>query len=187
MIYLRGQILFRGSDITRMPSHRISRMQMGLVPQGRPIFASLTVSENLAIAARDGSARSRNFDKIFAAFPRLKERARNMGNELSGGEQQMVAIARALISNLLLLLMDEPTERLAPALVQDLVNLILRLKSGGLSILLIEQNIAFAAKLADYVHVMSKGRIVHSSDPQALWRALEMMERLLGIPRRATG
>jgi branched-chain amino acid transport system ATP-binding protein len=177
----RGQILFNDKDITRVPSYKIVRLQMGLVPQGRRIFPTLTVKENLAIASRSSSAQAWDFEKIFALFPRLKERAHHLGNELSGGEQQMLAIARALISNPIFLLMDEPTEGLAPVLVREVGDVILRLKEGGLSIFLVEQNLSFAKKFADYTHVMSKGKIVYSSTPAELWENQEVKEHYLGV------
>jgi branched-chain amino acid transport system ATP-binding protein len=177
----RGQILFNDKDITRVPSYKIVRLQMGLVPQGRRIFPTLTVKENLAIASRSYSAQAWNFEKVFALFPRLKERAHHRGNELSGGEQQMLAIARALISNPIFLLMDEPTEGLAPVLVREVGDAILRLKEEGLSIFLVEQNLSFAKKFADYTHVMSKGKIVYSSTPAELWENQEVKEHYLGV------
>jgi len=177
----RGQILFNGADITHMAAYKIIRMQIGLVPQGRRIFPSLTVKENLAIAARASGVQAWDFEKIFSLFPRLKERNHHRGNELSGGEQQMLAIARALISNPVFLLMDEPTEGLAPVLVREVGDVILRLKKGGLSIFLVEQNLSFAKKCADYTHVMSKGKIVYSSTPAELWENRETKERYLGV------
>ena len=177
----RGQILFNDRDITHMAAYKIVRMQIGLVPQGRRIFPSLTVTENLAIASRGTGVRSWNLEKIFTLFPRLKERVNNRGNQLSGGEQQMLAIARALISNPVFLLMDEPTEGLAPVLVREVGDVILRLKKEGLSIFLVEQNLSFARKFADYTHVMSKGKIVYSSTPVGLWENREIKERYLGV------
>jgi len=177
----RGQILFKDIDITHMSSHKITRLQMGLVPQGRRIFPSLSVQENLAICAREADAQQWDFDRIFGLFPRLKERAHHRGNQLSGGEQQMLAIARALISNPVFLLMDEPTEGLAPVLVREVGDVILRLKEGGLSIFLVEQNLSFAKKFADYTHVMSKGKIVHSSTPAELWENKKVKEQYLGV------
>lgn len=177
----RGQILFNDRDITHMAAYKIVRMQIGLVPQGRRIFPSLTVTENLAIASRGTGVRSWNLEKIFTLFPRLKERVNNRGNQLSGGEQQMLAIARALISNPVFLLMDEPTEGLAPVLIREVGDVILRLKKEGLSIFLVEQNLSFARKFADYTHVMSKGKIVYSSTPAELWENREIKERYLGV------
>ena len=197
-----GRIMFSDVETTRLPPHRISALRIGLVPQGRRIFSSLTVDENLAIAARPpaagspgrpgsfgpgespfGPGNSWNLDKAFAVFPRLAERRRNRGNQLSGGEQQMLAIARALVANPLLLVMDEPTEGLSPQLVADVAVLIRRLKTEGTAVLLAEQNAAFAVTVADVVHVMSKGTIVHSSDPAALWANEEVKAQYLGVPK----
>jgi branched-chain amino acid transport system ATP-binding protein len=178
-----GHVVFNEIEITGVPPHRIWRMRIGLVPQGRRIFSSLTVHENLAIAVHPASdARAWDLEKVLGVFPRLAERRRHRGNELSGGEQQMLAIARALVANPVLLVMDEPTEGLAPALVSEVASLIRRLKDEGRSVLLVEQNAAFAVKVADHVHVMSKGRIVHSSEPAALWANEEIKTQLLGVP-----
>jgi branched-chain amino acid transport system ATP-binding protein len=177
----QGQILFNGRDITRMPAYKIIRLRIGLVPQGRRIFPSLTVKENLAIASRGLDSQAWDFEKVFALFPHLKGRAHHRGNELSGGEQQMLAIARALISNPIFLLMDEPTEGLAPVLVREVGDAIRRLKEEGLSIFLVEQNLSFAIKFADDVHVMSKGKIVHSSTPAELWENQKVKEHYLGV------
>ena len=177
----RGKILFNDQEITHMPPFKIIHLQIGLVPQGRRIFPSLTVRENLAIAARVAGAQSWDFEKIYGLFSRLEERRNQMANTLSGGEQQMLAIARALISNPVFLLMDEPTEGLAPVLVREVGDVILRLKEAGLSIFLVEQNLSFAKKFADYTHVMSKGKIVYSSTPAELWENREIKERYLGV------
>ena len=177
----RGQILFNDRDITHLAAYKIIHLRMGLVPQGRRIFPSLTVKENLAIATRGSDVQGWDFAKIYSLFPRLEERQNQRANTLSGGEQQMLAIARALISNPLFLLMDEPTEGLAPVLVREVGDVILRLKGGGLSIFLVEQNLSFAKKFADYTHVMSKGKIVHSSTPAELWENREVKERYLGV------
>jgi branched-chain amino acid transport system ATP-binding protein len=177
----RGQILFKGVDIAHMPSHKIWKMQMGLVPQGRRIFPSLTVKENLAITYRKLEGSQWDLEKIFGLFPRLKERQSHKGNALSGGEQQMLAIARGLISNPVFLLMDEPTEGLSPILVREVGDIIVRLKHGGLSIFLVEQNLSFAMKFADYTYVMQKGQIVYSSTPDQLGKDREIRERYLGV------
>jgi branched-chain amino acid transport system ATP-binding protein len=176
-----GQILFKGSDITRLPPHRIVRMSLALVPQGRRIFPSLSVLENLKLGARGKGTGLWNEEKIYALFPVLKARSHHRGNQLSGGEQQMLAIARALMTNPELLLMDEPSEGLAPLLVQAIGGSILQLKEGGLSILLVEQNLPFAIGVCDYIHVLSKGRIVHSSTPADLWENEEVKAQHLGI------
>ena len=177
----RGQVLFNDRDITHLPSHRIVKLRVGLVPQGRRVFPSLSVRENLEVAARGTRGRGWDIDKIYDLFLRLKERRNQRANTLSGGEQQMLAITRALISNPLVLLMDEPTEGLAPVIVREVGDAIRRLKDEGLSIFLVEQNLSFAKKFADYTHVMSKGKIVYSSTPTELWENREIKERYLGV------
>jgi branched-chain amino acid transport system ATP-binding protein len=176
-----GRIVFNGADITRLPPHRIHALGVSLVPQGRRIFPSLTVREHLAIAAHG------DLDRVFSIFPRLAERASNRGNQLSGGEQQMLAIARALVARPLLLVLDEPTEGLAPVLVAEVAGVIRRLREEGASILLVEQNAAFTVRVADRAHVMSRGRIVHSTDPAALWNNEEVKAQLLGVPPAGAG
>jgi branched-chain amino acid transport system ATP-binding protein len=171
-----GSIVFNGEDITGLPPHRIYERGICLVPQGRRIFSSLTVQENLAIAAKG------DLDTVFSVFPRLAERRANRGNELSGGEQQMLAIARALVARPALLIMDEPTEGLAPMLIAEVGRIIGRLRAEGTSILLAEQNAAFAVKLSDVAHVMSKGKVVYSNDPETLWRDEDVKTQLLGVP-----
>ncbi len=178
-----GRVVFDGLEITQMPAHKISGLGIGLVPQGRRIFPSLTVHEHLAIAKRGAGTPRRAVPDVFATFPRLAERRDHRGNELSGGEQQMLAIARALIANPVLLVMDEPTEGLAPALVAEVATLIRRLKDSGTAVLLVEQNARFAVEVADTVHVMSQGRIVHSSEPKALWDNQDIKTRFLGVPQ----
>jgi branched-chain amino acid transport system ATP-binding protein len=178
-----GRVVFNDVEITAESPHRICRMHLSLVPQGRRVFSSLTVKEHLAIAATKGRLPAPwNVRKVFDVFPRLEERRDHRGNELSGGEQQMLAMARALVANPVLVVMDEPTEGLASALIADVVNVIRRLKDEGTSVLLVEQNAAFAVKLADRVHVMSRGRIVHSSEPAALWGNEEIKTQFLGVP-----
>jgi len=176
-----GRILFDGREITRLDADRIVRMGVGLVPQGRRVFPSLTVKENLAIAERTTNGKGWDFKKIYTLFPRLEERWNQRAKTLSGGEQQMLAIARALISNPLFLLMDEPTEGLAPVLVREVGDAIVKLKEAGLSIFLVEQNLAFARRFADYVHLMSKGKIVYSATPAELWEDQEAKHRWLGV------
>ena len=176
----RGQVLFKGRDITGWPSYRSVDLGMGLVPQGRRVFASLTVIENLTVAAR-GAGGSWTIERVLDLFPRLRERAEHRASKLSGGEQQMLAIARALMTNPDFLLIDEPTEGLAPLLVREMGRVIADLKTRGLSILLVEQNLPLALKVADHVHILSRGRIVHSSAPQALWANEEIKARYLGL------
>jgi branched-chain amino acid transport system ATP-binding protein len=156
------------------------RLGMGLVPQGRRVFPSLTVLENLLVAAQ-GSARPWTVERVLALFPRLQERIASRAGTLSGGEQQMLAIGRALMTNPDLLLMDEPTEGLAPLLVREVQRAIADLKAQGLSILLVEQHVPLALQVADYVHVLSRGRIVHSSVPDVLWHNQEVKTRYLGM------
>jgi branched-chain amino acid transport system ATP-binding protein len=178
-----GRVVFNDVEITAESPHRICRMHLSLVPQGRRVFSSLTVKEHLTIALTKGRLPAPwTIRKVFDVFPRLEERRDHRGNELSGGEQQMLAMARALVANPVLIVMDEPTEGLASALIADVVNVIRRLKDEGTSVLLVEQNAAFAVKLADRVHVMSRGRIVHSSEPAALWANEEIKTQFLGVP-----
>ena len=177
----RGRILLRGEDITRLAPHEIARRGVGLVPQGRRIFASLGVGEHLEIGQRAGNGAGWSFDRVLELFPRLRERLRNRGNKLSGGEQQMLACGRALVGNPDILLMDEPSEGLAPLLVRELGRILGRLKAGGASILLVEQNLAFALRIADHVYLMSKGKIVHESRPDELLRNDEVKARYLGV------
>jgi branched-chain amino acid transport system ATP-binding protein len=176
-----GQILLDGVDITNLSAHKRAKMKLGLVPQGRRIFPSLSVLENLRVGVRKNSPGPWNEEKIFQLFPRLKERLTNKGNQLSGGEQQMLAIARALMTNPSILLMDEPTEGLAPIIIKDIGNIIVQLKDEGLSILLIEQNVPFSLKITDYIHIMSKGAIVHSSPPDELWQREDIKTKYLGL------
>ncbi|PYN40885.1 MAG: ABC transporter ATP-binding protein [Candidatus Rokuibacteriota bacterium] len=177
----RGRILLRGEDITHLAPHEIARRGVGLVPQGRRIFASLGVGEHLEIGQRAGNGAGWSFDRVLELFPRLRERLRNRGNKLSGGEQQMLACGRALVGNPDILLMDEPSEGLAPLLVRELGRILGRLKTGGASILIVEQNLAFALRVADHVYLMSKGKIVHESRPDELLRNEEVKARYLGV------
>ena len=178
----RGRIVIEGVDVTRLPAHRISEAGISLVPQGRRIFVSLTVHENLQIAVRaPKSGKAWSIERVFELFPRLAERRHHGGNNLSGGEQQMLAIARALVANPTLLVMDEPTEGLAPAVVAEVGRLIRQLREDGISVLLVEQNAAFAVDVSDATHVMHQGTIVHSSAPDALWKNEEIKTQYLGV------
>jgi len=176
----RGQVLFKDQDITAWPSNRAVTLGLGLVPQGRRVFPSLTVMENLTVAVK-GDGGPWTIERVLDLFPRLRERGAHRAGKLSGGEQQMLAIARALMTNPELLLMDEPTEGLAPLLVREVGRVIENLKAEGLSILLVEQNLPLALRVADHVHVLSRGRVVHSSAPDALWRNEEIKSRHLGL------
>jgi branched-chain amino acid transport system ATP-binding protein len=153
-----GKISFKGIDITGLAPHKISPMGLSLVPQGRRIFPSLSVRENLIVGMR---GKGYTLDLIHSLFPILKDRANHMGHQLSGGEQQMLAIARALLANPNILLMDEPSEGLAPLIIKTIGDVILGLKEEGLSILLVEQNVPLALRVSDYAYVLNKGKIVH--------------------------
>ena len=174
-----GRVRLRGEDITDWPAFRRVERGMALVPQGRRIFPSLSVRENLDVA-RGGQGRW-DLERVYALFPRLHERADNRANKLSGGEQQMLAIGRSLMSNPELLLMDEPTEGLAPLLVAQVAQAIGELKRAGLSILLVEQNLPMAAAVADRVHVLNRGLIVYSGTPAALLADEDVKSRYLGV------
>ena len=176
----RGQIMFKDRDITAWSSNRAVGFGLGLVPQGRRVFPSLSVMENLTVAVKGGRG-PWTVARVLELFPRLRERGAHRAGKLSGGEQQMLAIARALMTNPELLLMDEPTEGLAPLLVREVGRVIESLKAQGLSILLVEQNLPLALRVADHVHVLSRGRVVHSSAPDALWRNEEIKSRYLGL------
>lgn len=176
----RGRVCFKGDDITRWPPFRTVDHGMALVPQGRRIFPSLSVRENLQVA-RTGRPGRWTLERVYELFPRLREREGNAGNKLSGGEQQMLAIGRALMTNPQLILMDEPTEGLAPLLVRQVGQVIGELKREGLSILLVEQNLAMGLSVADRVHVISRGRVVHSSAPAELLANDEVKSRYLGV------
>lgn len=175
----RGKVLFKGKDVTNVPDFKRTRMGIALVPQGRQIFPSLSVRENLLLGAREGGDWS--LELVYDLFPRLKERAKHQGNKLSGGEQQMLAIGRALMTNPDLLLMDEPTEGLAPLLVEIVQGIILRLKKEGHTILLVEQNMPMALSVGDEAHVLSRGRIVYSSEPLELLNNEEVKHTYLGV------
>jgi branched-chain amino acid transport system ATP-binding protein len=174
-----GRVRYEGTETTRLPPFRMAALGVALVPQGRRVFPSLSVRENLDVARR-GEGRW-NLEAVYALFPRLRERAGNRANKLSGGEQQMLAIGRALMSNPDLLLMDEPTEGLAPLLVREVGRVISELKRSGLSILLVEQNLALALSVADRVHVLSRGQIVHTGTPAELMGNDEVKARYLGV------
>ena len=174
-----GAIRWRGEDIVRWPAHRRARAGLGWVPQAREVFPSLTVEENLTVAARPGPWDAR---RVCAAFPQLRERRRHFGNQLSGGEQQMLAIGRALVTQPRLLLLDEPMEGLAPTLVASLADTIRRLcDQEGLASIVVEQHPDLALAMTHEVLVLERGKVVHSGPSAALAADAELRDRLLGI------
>jgi branched-chain amino acid transport system ATP-binding protein len=175
----RGDIVLDGASLTRVPSYRRSLAGLGFVPQEREIFPSLTVRENLEVAARPGSW---TLARVFELFPRLKERLDNSGNQLSGGEQQMLSIARALLTNPTILLMDEPTEGLAPILVESLTAALAKLRDvSALSIVLVEQNSRIALAFSARTVILDKGRIVYDGESGPLREDPDRLARLIGI------
>jgi branched-chain amino acid transport system ATP-binding protein len=179
----RGTVEFQGFDLARCPPHEIPRRGIGYVPQGRGIFPNLTVLENLCI----GLPRRRNPEReeyVFGCFPRLKERASQSGNTLSGGEQQMLAIARCLMMQPKLIILDEPTEGIMPRLVSQIRREIHRINQSGVSILLVEQNVDTALKLCPRVFLMEKGTIVYSGSSHELKSEPEIVQRYLGLKEK---
>ncbi len=175
----RGRILWRGEDITQQAPHRRALAGIGWVAQEREIFSSLTAEENLTVAARDGRW---NLAAVYDLFPRLAERRRNLGNQLSGGEQQMLAIARALMTNPALLLLDEPLEGLAPIVVEELAGAIRRMTSeGSNAFILVEQHADIALSLTQNALVLERGRIVHSGASAPLLADHAALDRLIGL------
>ena len=179
----RGSVEFEGKRVEAMPSFRIARLGLGLVPEGRQIFPNLSVRENLlaASANRTGHANPWTIARVFEFFPRLSERQRNMGNQLSGGEQQMLAIGRALMTNPRLLILDEATEGLAPLIRQEIWACLGRLKREGQAILVIDKNIGALVGLADRHHIVEKGRVVWTGSSQALANDAGLQHRYLGV------
>jgi branched-chain amino acid transport system ATP-binding protein len=176
----RGRVVFGDADITHRRPYQVARLGISLVPQGRQIFPSLDVTETLEIGWRprkDGWTLAR----VFQLFPPLEERARHPAARMSGGEQQMLAIARGLMTNPTLLLLDEPTEGLSPLYVETVGHAIRTLREHGMAMLLVEQNLKFALRYSDQVHIMSRGSIVHSSSPEALQADEEVRSRYLGV------
>ena len=178
-----GEIKFEGSQIREWPAHRVAQSGMGLVPEGRQIFPNLNVIENL-IATSANRFKNKNpwtLDRVFNLFPSLLERAKNMGNQLSGGEQQMLAIGRALMTNPRLLILDEATEGLAPLVKMEIWECLKGLKTSGQSILVVDKNIEALTHLANRHYIMEKGEIVWSGDSSVLIADKEIQHRYLGI------
>ena len=175
----RGTILWKGRDVTRMPPHKRARAGIGWVAQEREIFPTLSVEENLTVAARPGRW---DLDAIFGLFPRIQERRKNMGNQLSGGEQQMLAVARALMTNPALLLLDEPTEGLAPIIVEELARAFRRMIADeGTAVILVEQHAEIALSLTENAVVLERGAIVHRARSNDLMKDSATLNRYIGL------
>jgi branched-chain amino acid transport system ATP-binding protein len=176
-----GSARYQGLELVGRPSYKIAKLGIGYVPQGRRLFPSLSVDEHLRMLSRRGSGRTWTADAVYELFPRLAERRRNGGGQLSGGEQQMLAIGRALLTNPDLLIMDEPSEGLAPAIIDHLVDTFARLEREGLAILLIEQNLGMATAVADRQLVMVAGSIFAETTAAELSADMELQRRFLGV------
>jgi branched-chain amino acid transport system ATP-binding protein len=177
----RGSIRYRGEELVGRASYKIAQLGIGYVPQGRRLFPSLTVDEHLRMVGRRGSAQGWNAERVYELFPRLAQRKRNGGAQLSGGEQQMLAIGRALMSNPSLLIMDEPSEGLAPAIIEQLIDTFETLEKQGLAILLIEQNLGVASSIAERQLVMVAGSIAVETTAKQLLESPELQRRYLGV------
>ena len=173
-----GKVLFLEKEIQGLPSYRVAKAGIGLVPEGRQVFPNLTVRENLVATARRGPW---NLEKVFQMFPQLKERQGHYGNQLSGGEQQMLAIGRALMTNPRLLVLDEATEGLAPLIRHEIYRSIARLKAAGLSILVIDKDVKALTGVADRHYVLEKGRVVWSGSSAELIASPDIQHRYLGV------
>lgn len=176
-----GTIQLKGKSIVRLPPHKIARKGVGFVPEERRVFPSLTVLENIMFPVWGRGEEGWSLEKIFEFFPALKARSNNKGSQLSGGEQQMLAMARILRAKMELILLDEPTEGLAPILVRNIGVIIKEIKDSGLTILLIEQNTRFAIKVADRHHILYGGKIVYSGDNDKFQHDREVQKRYLGV------
>jgi branched-chain amino acid transport system ATP-binding protein len=176
-----GSVRFSGTEIRWLPSYRVAQLGIGLVPEGRQIFPNLSVRENLVATAvaRDGAVWT--IERVFDLFPVLSERAASMGNQLSGGEQQMLAIGRALMTNPRLLILDEATEGLAPLIRAEIWSCLVRLKDSGLSILVIDKNVGKLLQVADHHFLIERGRVVWSGASAALAAAPDVQHRYLGV------
>jgi branched-chain amino acid transport system ATP-binding protein len=176
----QGEVRFRGQSLRGLRPHQIARQRIGLVPQGRRLFASLTVLEHLQMLEGHRS-RGWSIERVFGLFPRLSERQSHRGNQLSGGERQMLAVGRALMLDPELLLLDEPSEGLAPVMVQALERALLELKAAGLAILLVEQNLYSALAVADEAYILDTGKVAHHAPVSSLREDRASLRRLLGV------
>jgi branched-chain amino acid transport system ATP-binding protein len=179
----RGRILLDGRDVTRSPPEAVARAGVAFVPEGRAVFGSLSVLENLVMAARPGidGRRRWSLDRVFELFPRLYERRRHGGQQLSGGEQQMLTIGRALMTNPELILVDEATEGLAPLVAQDIWRTLTRIRDDGVAAIVVDKDFRSLARIADRAIIMSKGQIVFEGTPADLAAAPGVLERHLGV------
>ena len=180
---MAGTIRFDGADIRALPSYQVAKLGIGLVPEGRQVFPNLTARENLVATAanRIGAAEPWTLERVCALFPRLAERTSNMASQLSGGEQQMLAIGRALMTNPRLLILDEATEGLAPLIRAEIWQCLTRLKAEGQSILVIDKNVESLIRIADRHYLVERGRVVWSGTSAALAAAPEVQHRYLGV------
>jgi branched-chain amino acid transport system ATP-binding protein len=178
-----GSIRFRGEDIRALPAYRVAKLGIGLVPEGRQVFPNLTARENLVATAanRAAAAEPWTLDKVWGLFPRLAERAATMANLLSGGEQQMLAIGRALMTNPRLLILDEATEGLAPLIRDEIWRCLENLRAAGQSILVIDKNVAALLRIADRHYIIERGRVVWSGSSQLLANSPDVQHRYLGV------
>lgn len=178
-----GSITFSGHALHTLPSYRVAQLGLGLVPEGRQVFSNLSVRENLVATAnnRSGAKEPWTLEKVYALFPRLQERARNLGANLSGGEQQMLAVARALMTNPRLLILDEATEGLAPLIRREIWECLAKLKARGQTVIVIDKNIGPLLRLADTHHIVEKGRVVWSGDSAALRAQPELLHQYVGV------
>jgi len=177
-----GAVLLQGRDISRLQTYRRSAAGLGYVPQEREIFTSLSLQENLTVAARPGPW---TLERVYSMFPRLAERRANRGNQLSGGEQQMLAIGRALIGNPSVVLMDEPSEGLAPAIVEELARALKQLAAAdGLALVIVEQNTRLALQISPRAAIMDRGRVVYDGPSASLIEDPAMLDRLIGVSER---
>ena len=179
----RGTVEFEGGRVDGLPAFRIARLGIGLVPEGRQIFPNLSMRENLVAASANRTSRPSpwTITRVFEFFPRLAERQRNMGNQLSGGEQQMLAIGRALMTNPKLLILDEATEGLAPLIRQEIWSCLAQLKAEGQAILVIDKNVSALIPLADRHHIVEKGRVVWAGSSRDLAGDKDLQHRYLGV------
>ena len=179
----QGVVRVRGQDVTHVPPHTIARLGLAYVPEGRGVFPNLTVRENLTMAARPGidGRRDWDYDRVLNTFPRLQERLGNFGAQLSGGEQQMLVIGRALLTNPDLLILDEATEGLAPLIAREIWNIIKNIRASGIATVIVDKNYRAVMALADRSVVLVKGRVVFSGASGELAQEPELMQRYLGV------